>query len=49
MAGGDNCARGLALGMLLGAANGYTSIPEQWRNDLNGATALHELIETTTT
>ncbi len=49
MAGGDNCARGLALGMLLGAANGYTSIPEQWRNDLNGANALHELIETTTT
>ena len=49
MAGGDNCARGLALGMLLGAANGYTSIPEQWRNDLNGATALHELIETTNT
>ena len=49
MAGGDSCARGLALGMLLGAANGYTSIPEQWRNDLNGATALHELIETTTT
>ena len=49
MAGGDNCARGLALGMLLGAANGYTSMPEQWRNDLNGAAALHELIETTTT
>jgi ADP-ribosylglycohydrolase len=49
MAGGDNCARGLALGMLLGAANGYTSMPEQWRNYLNGATALHELIETTTT
>ena len=28
MAGGDNCARGLALGILLGSANGLSSIPE---------------------
>ena len=35
MAGGDNCARGLALGILLGAANGLSSIPEKWVNALN--------------
>ena len=35
MAGGDNCARGLALGILLGAANGISSIPKRWVNELN--------------
>jgi ADP-ribosylglycohydrolase len=35
MAGGDNCARGLALGILLGAANGVSAIPEGWVNALN--------------
>ena len=34
MAGGDNCARGLALGILLGAANGFSSIPRNWINSL---------------
>jgi len=34
MAGGDNCARGLALGMLLGAANGFSSIPRNWIDSL---------------
>ena len=34
MAGGDNCARGLALGMLLGAANGCSSIPRKWIDSL---------------
>ena len=34
MAGGDNCARGLALGILLGAANGFSSIPENWIKSL---------------
>ena len=35
MAGGDNCARGLALGILLGAANGISSIPKRWVDELN--------------
>lgn len=35
MAGGDNCARGLALGMLLGAALGEKAIPAKWKDDLN--------------
>ena len=42
MAGGDNCARGLALGMLLGAANGFSSIPERWVNELNAYDLLRE-------
>ena len=42
MAGGDNCARGLTLGMLLGAANGLSSIPERWVNELNAHDLLRE-------
>jgi ADP-ribosylglycohydrolase len=34
MAGGDNCARALALGMLLGAAQGLAAIPAAWRAGL---------------
>lgn len=34
MAGGDNCARALALGMLLGAAHGIEAIPSAWREGL---------------
>ena len=34
MAGGDNCARALALGMLLGAAHGIDAIPAAWREGL---------------
>jgi len=30
-AGGDNCARGLALGMVLGAAHGVDAVPSRWR------------------
>ncbi len=37
MAGGDNCARGLAVGMLVGAAHGVSAIPPQWRSDLAAA------------
>jgi ADP-ribosylglycohydrolase len=44
MAGGDNCARGLALGMLLGAANEISSIPEHWLDELNAASDLDEII-----
>ena len=44
MAGGDNCARGLALGILLGGANGLSSIPEQWVENLNSRTALQKLL-----
>ena len=43
MAGGDNCARGLALGILLGAANGLSSIPEHWTDNLKAKAKLQEL------
>ena len=42
--GGDNCARALALGILLGAANGIDSIPDQWRNVLRAASDLNALL-----
>ena len=45
MVGGDNCARGLTLGMLLGAANGFSSIPERWVNELNGYDLLREFLQ----
>lgn len=40
IAGGDNCARGLVLGMLLGAANGMASIPNHWVENLKSQTDL---------
>ncbi|MFT5836932.1 MAG: ADP-ribosylglycohydrolase [Candidatus Azotimanducaceae bacterium] len=36
MAGGDNCARALALGLLLGAAHGKKAIPQEWEDGLVG-------------
>ncbi len=44
MAGGDNCARGLALGMLLGAANGIESIPIHWQTELSSKSILSSLL-----
>jgi len=40
MAGGDNCARALALGMLLGAAHGIEAIPADWREGLQAKAQL---------
>ncbi|MDG1326726.1 MAG: ADP-ribosylglycohydrolase family protein, partial [Opitutales bacterium] len=45
MAGGDNCARGLALGILLGAANGLSSIPEKWVKNLKAQKKLYMFLE----
>ena len=47
MAGGDNCARGLVLGMLLGAANGMTSIPNHWVENLKARTDLVDFLNQT--
>ena len=44
MAGGDNCARGLALGMILGAANGVESIPARWMQGLRAAPAIEAFL-----
>lgn len=35
MAGGDSAARGMAVGMLLGACHGSDHIPSRWLNTLN--------------
>ena len=45
MAGGDNCARGLALGILLGSANGLSSIPEKWIKNLEAQMKLDKFLE----
>lgn len=44
MAGGDNCARALVLGMLLGATHGIEAIPEGWVKKLQAASLLRGLI-----
>ncbi|MEM0964530.1 MAG: ADP-ribosylglycohydrolase family protein [Verrucomicrobiota bacterium] len=45
MAGGDNCARALALGMLLGAAHGIERIPPQWIENLTSKGTLKSLLK----
>lgn len=45
MAGGDNCARALALGLLLGASHGVTAIPELWKTKLSNRAPLSQLIK----
>ena len=44
MAGGDNCARGLALGMLLGATNGFSSIPKNWIDNLKANMEIQDFL-----
>ncbi len=46
MAGGDNCARALALGMLLGAAHGLEAIPAAWREGLLAKPLLEKFLTT---
>jgi ADP-ribosylglycohydrolase len=47
MAGGDNCARGLVLGILLGATNGMASIPNHWVENLKAQTDLVDFLNQT--
>ena len=44
MAGGDNCARALVLGMLLGATHGLDAIPLAWREGLLARKELQDLL-----
>jgi len=44
MAGGDNAARGLALGMILGAAHGRSAIPARWLGGLQAAPVVERFV-----
>lgn len=46
MAGGDSAARGLAVGMLLGAHLGLESIPEGWIAGMKGHKRISDLLAT---
>jgi ADP-ribosylglycohydrolase len=45
MAGGDSSARGILVGMILGAHKGMGSIPKQWIDDLNQGRRIHHLLD----
>lgn len=44
MAGGDNCARGLALGLVLGADHGVSAIPERLLAGLNNRRRIESIL-----
>lgn len=46
MAGGDNCARGLALGLVLGARHGAGAIPEHLLADLTNRSRIESMLST---
>jgi ADP-ribosylglycohydrolase len=45
MAGGDNAARGLAVGMILGAHLGREYLPEEWVADLKKGQEIKDLLQ----
>lgn len=44
MAGGDSAARGMLVGLILGATSDLEAIPQAWRRDLNAAERILTLI-----
>jgi ADP-ribosylglycohydrolase len=46
MAGGDNAARGMIIGMVHGAKPDGTPLPEDWLKDLRASGEIQQLIET---
>lgn len=45
MAGGDNAARGMLVGMVLGAHLGPESLPEKWVSELAKRREIETLLE----
>lgn len=45
MAGGDSAARGMLVGMVLGAYSGIEALPEDWLNTLNARRKIDTLLE----
>jgi ADP-ribosylglycohydrolase len=45
MAGGDSSARGMLAGMILGAANGITAIPDEWTAGLSAGERIRSFLE----
>lgn len=46
MAGGDSAARGMVVGMILGAHGGIEAIPDHWLSDMNAFQHINLLLET---
>lgn len=44
MLGGDSAARGLLLGLLMGARHGVAAFPEEWSNDLTALERIEALL-----
>jgi len=44
MAGGDSAARGLIVGMLLGAYLGMEAIPQEWLTDMKAYPLIVDLL-----
>jgi ADP-ribosylglycohydrolase len=45
MAGGDNAARGMMAGMVLGAYQGPRSLPSDWLSELRKGKAITDLLD----
>jgi ADP-ribosylglycohydrolase len=45
-AGGDSAARGMALGIILGAAHGFHAVPERWIHSLNRQDQIEKFLKT---
>lgn len=46
MAGGDNAARGMAIGLIMGAAHGPDWVPSRWIEELRAHSEIEELLTT---
>ncbi len=44
-AGGDSAARGMVVGMILGARNGVDAVPNEWRNALTHSDDIKKLLK----